>query len=256
MLLLATGSAQAETPQDVSGAIYAIARDMAKMQAQIEELRTMVARLSDRNVCRETEKKVEAPPPRPVAAPALPPQAPPPSRGSVSGRVLFDGEMTAAYAYVADLVEAPAKKTAEIRQKGLKFRPEHLVVQTGTRISFPNDDKIHHHVFSVSPAGSFNLGYSRSDHPTPTQLFAAPGVVDINCDIHPLMKATVLVVPNRHWVPVHSDGTFTLIGVPLGRRTIRVWGPGAEIAEQQVTVTAEGSEPVSLKLEPAKRGKP
>src|SRR4051812_47229167 len=49
---------------------------------------------------------------------------------------------------------APLKTTpkAEIEQKGRKFSPRVSIVQTGTEISFPNNDTVRHHVYSFSPA--------------------------------------------------------------------------------------------------------
>jgi plastocyanin len=265
MLLLAAGPARAQTPQDVSGAIYSIAKDMTKMQAQLEELRAMVAALSKKGGACHESAAVQPPPSRPVpppastlkrVAPSLPETAPQSSRGTVTGKVTFERlESKVAYVFLADVTEAPVKGLVkEIRQRRFKFHPDHLVVQSGTRINFPNDDKIHHNVFSVTPASSFDLGYSRSDDPTPSQLFVAPGLVDINCNIHPAMKAAVLVVPNRHHAPVQSDGSFSLVGVPLGRHTIKVWAPGAELGEKELVVHADRTDPITFTLVPRKGG--
>jgi hypothetical protein len=43
-------------------------------------------------------------------------------------------------------------------------------------------------------------------------------VVDVYCNIHPAMAATVLVLPNRYHV--NTNGRFTLTGVPEGEWTL------------------------------------
>src|SRR6185369_29607 len=46
--------------------------------------------------------------------------------------------------------------TAQIEQRGLKFIPLVTVVQTGTTILFPNNDRVRHHIYSFSPAHKFD----------------------------------------------------------------------------------------------------
>jgi plastocyanin len=231
--------------------------DVAHMEAEIVWLRAMVAKLMDqRGACAETKetKRVEPPASPPAAAPPLSPAdtvKASSDRGSISGSVVLEGvSAKVAYVYVADVKDPPFKgPVAVIRQKGLQFVPDHLVVRAGTRIEFPNDDKEHHHVFSVAQGNAFDLGYARTGA-APSQLFAAPGLVDINCNVHQAMNATVLVVPSRHWTKVGAGGSFTLTGVRNGKHTLRAWAPGTAIAEASVTVDADRTEPVLLKLVP------
>jgi len=48
------------------------------------------------------------------------------------------------------------KKSGEISQKGLKFIPLVTVIQTGSKVFFPNNDKVRHHIYSFSPAHKFD----------------------------------------------------------------------------------------------------
>src|SRR5262245_56900289 len=50
--------------------------------------------------------------------------------------------------------DAPGVK---VEQKDLKFVPQLLVVQAGTRVEFPNLDDTFHNIFSYSPAKRFDL---------------------------------------------------------------------------------------------------
>ena len=117
---------------------------------------------------------------------------------------------------VAEPRTAGPKVTVE--QKGRKFVPDLIAVTVGDTVSFPNKDAFLHNVFSQSGTRKFDLGsFKKGD--TKDKEFPTPGVVDVYCNIHPEMAATVLVLPNRRFARVGDDGRFTIAGVPPGRWT-------------------------------------
>ena len=136
---------------------------------------------------------------------------------------------------------APAVKGQHkvIEQAGKKFVPNWAVVQRGTAIAFPNNDNIYHNVFSLSAgqrvrsSASTTRAARRRSH-----TFTEPGPVDVYCNIHPQMAASVLVVPNKHFAKVKADGSFEIAGVPSGRRKVVAWAPGSRPATQWVEVAA------------------
>src|SRR6187455_2443064 len=48
-------------------------------------------------------------------------------------------------------------RTVAIEQIDREFTPYVSVIQTGTRVEFPNRDPIQHHVYSFSPAKTFEI---------------------------------------------------------------------------------------------------
>ena len=65
-------------------------------------------------------------------------------------------------------------------------------------MSFPNGDPFLHNVFSPTSERTFDLGsYKQGD--TRTRTFPKRGVVDIYCNIHPEMSATLIVLPNTRY---------------------------------------------------------
>jgi hypothetical protein len=74
-------------------------------------------------------------------------------------------------------------------------------------------------VFSESPARKFDLGSFKKDEQK-TKDFTEPGVVDVYCNIHPEMAATILVLPNRAHTRRNHDGSYTIAGVPPGTWTV------------------------------------
>jgi plastocyanin len=190
-----------------------------------------------------------------ASAPSAPAKhrAPEPERrAAVDGKVsVSGGDLDEVYVYVDGLRGPPARgKSVEIRQEGRQFSPRLAVVQAGTTAVFPNFDSIFHNVFSNSPRNSFDLGtYRAGDKPRSVTL-TSPGVVDVFCNMHQKMTASILVLPNTMFAKVRADGTFHIENVPVGARKIVAWGPRAKAAQQRIDVTPQGAK-VSFALEVA-----
>jgi len=195
------------------------------------------------------------PAPRSVASaarrPAPPPPPPPePSVGTIRGKIAVPSGEPVAYVYVENVL-APSIKGQHktIEQSGKKFVPGWAVVQRGTTVDFPNRDNIYHNVFSMSAGNSFDLGLYNSDSDGKSHTFTEAGPVDVYCNIHPAMAASVLVVPNRHYAKVKADGTFELPSVPVGRRKVVAWSPGSRASADWVEVAGGQTVDVVLKLD-------
>jgi plastocyanin len=146
--------------------------------------------------------------------------------GRVVGKVTVteaDGKPTSAdvIVYVVGYSEPGTtdKATAEIAQKGRKFVPDLVAVTVGESVSFPNQDNFLHNVFSQSTARKFDLGSFRKGD-AKRKDFTTAGVVDVYCNIHPEMAATILVLPNKRHTHVKADGTFVIDGVKPGTWTV------------------------------------
>lgn len=154
--------------------------------------------------------------------------------------------------YVVGFTEAGSPgdtaSTAKIAQKDRKFVPDLVAVTVGESVSFPNSDPFLHNVFSQSAARRFDLGsFKKGD--AKTKDFPNPGVVDIYCNIHPEMAATILVLPNRRHARVGSDGTYAIEGVPLGSWTVFAYTRRAQKpVSAKVTVEADKDARVDLAL--------
>ena len=129
--------------------------------------------------------------PRAIAAPA--PQA----AAMVRGKVNVPAGEPIAYVYVENVFAPPRRgETVVIDQKNKNFVPSWAVIRRGTSIEFPNHDNVYHNVFSHAVGNAFDLGLYNAGTPAKAHAFQSPGAVDIYCNIHPNMAASVLVVPN------------------------------------------------------------
>ena len=67
-----------------------------------------------------------------------------------------------------------------------------LKAKVGDTITFRNDDEFAHNVFSLSDVQSFDLGSYKKGEVRTVKL-TAPGVIEVECAIHPEMKMKIEV---------------------------------------------------------------
>lgn len=113
-------------------------------------------------------------------------------------------------------------KQAEIEQKDIKFFPLVSVVQVGTPVLFPNHDKVRHHVYSFSPAKTFELKLY-SGVPTSPIVFDKVGTVVLGCNIHDQMVAYLQVVNTPYFAKTDMSGHAKLEGLANGKYALKAW---------------------------------
>ncbi len=124
---------------------------------------------------------------------------------------------------------------AVLEQRNLQFSPRVLAVEVGTRVRFPNDDRVLHNVFSYHDGKPFDLGlypvgemkYVPFDH---------PGLSRVFCNIHSQMAAYVMVVDSPYFAVSDASGRFVIAGVPDGSYRYHAWRPGGAVINDSVTV--------------------
>jgi len=150
--------------------------------------------------------------------------------------------------YVVGYAEPPGTAKTTMEQKSRKFVPELLAITKDETVSFPNRDAIFHNVFSQSTTRPFDLGSFKKDESKDKQ-FPSLGVVDVYCNIHPEMAATILVVPNQRHTRVGADGRFAIDGVRAGNWKVFAYTRRAIVpASAAITVTAGAESSVELAL--------
>lgn len=129
---------------------------------------------------------------------------------------------------------------ATMDQRNLSFVPQVLVVQTGSKVRFPNSDNVRHHVYSFSPAKRFELRLYAGNHAS-TVLFDHPGVDVLGCNIHDWMLGYVVVVDTPWFATTGADGVAVL-DAPPGRYKLDLWDARQDraTAPRDETVTLGG----------------
>lgn len=137
-------------------------------------------------------------------------------------------------------VAAAAKKPVELDNKGLRFEPHVVAVQTGQELVILNSDKCGHNS-NVTP-----LKNDPSNNLIPaggksTLKFSAEETVPVPvaCNVHPWMKAYVVVRGNPYTVVSKPDGSFELKNLPAGELELAFWHEKAGFLKK---VTIQGKE--------------
>ena len=154
--------------------------------------------------------------------------------------------------YVVGFTEPAAKTPVIVKQIGKTFIPDLIAVTAGGTVSFPNGDPFLHNVFSPTSERAFDMGsYKQGD--TRTRTFPKPGVIDIYCNIHPEMSATLVVLPNTRFAPADNAGRFEL-KVPAGTWTLFAYSRRASRPSSTKITVGEGSTlDITLKLDEVPR---
>ncbi|MBM3852152.1 MAG: hypothetical protein FJ399_03250 [Verrucomicrobia bacterium] len=130
----------------------------------------------------------------------------------------------------------PPAEPVMVVQEREEFVPYVTAIVTGTRVNFPNRDKVQHHVFSFSKAKRFDLPLYRGE-PSAPLLFDQPGVVSLGCNIHDWMSAYIVVLATPHFQKSAADGVVLLRDLPAGRYRLEVWHPRIKaILQREVAV--------------------
>jgi plastocyanin len=142
---------------------------------------------------------------------------------------------------IAASAPAAAPVQAVMDQVNLAFAPDLLVIPVGSKVSFPNTDKVSHEVYSFSSAHPFKLGLYRGK-PYPPEVFDRPGLVTLGCNIHDAMLAYILVTDAPYYGLTAADGAWAQTDVARGRYRVEIWSPrlagATQTLQQEITVNA------------------
>jgi plastocyanin len=143
---------------------------------------------------------------------------------------------------------APAgRRDAAIEQRDRTFVPLVSVVQTGTAIQFPNRDPIRHHVYSFSPARTFEIKLY-AGNTAPPVVFDKAGEVVLGCNIHDHMIAYVYVVDTPWFAKTGVDGKARIEALPPGDYEMRTTHHAQAAAQGALPLKLRGEETLAVPL--------
>ena len=177
--------------------------------------------------------------------------------GSVRGVVEVtrpnDVQAGAVLVYVVGFDEKPPVTSVAVKQVGKRFVPDLIAVTAGGTVSFPNGDPFLHNVFSPTNDRTFDLGsFKRGEARSRT--FPKRGVVDVYCNIHPEMSATLVILPNTRFALADAAGRFQIDHVPAGTWSVFAFSRRAvQPVSAKVTVGADGVVEANFKLDEVQR---
>ncbi len=113
--------------------------------------------------------------------------------------------------------------TVEIDQKNCEFLPYMTAMHEGQTLVVKSSDAGINHNFHIS---GFNNG-ANQNVPAGTELKLKLNPenrpIPVECNIHPWMKANVLILDHPFFATAGTDGSFEIKGVPAGTQNLVLW---------------------------------
>ncbi len=132
---------------------------------------------------------------------------------------------------VIELVPSPGVEISpdssimvQVDQVDKEFVPTVTAIPKGGKVSFPNSDDILHHVYSFSPARTFNIPlYGMGENDNYFETFDSTGLVEIGCNIHDWMLAYIYVAESDFTAISDERGIALIDGIAPGTHEVRIW---------------------------------
>jgi plastocyanin len=119
---------------------------------------------------------------------------------------------------------ASAAASASVEQTYYKFEPFVSVVQTGTKMRFPNKDRNEHHIKVLSGPSTFEAKVYTRKEPEPVA-FDKAGQITLQCLIHDWMNAHIYVVDTPWFGKTTKAGSAVVEGIAEGEYDVYVTHP-------------------------------
>jgi plastocyanin len=126
----------------------------------------------------------------------------------------------------------------QLDQEQCVFVPRVVVVPVGGTVEFLNTDRLLHNLHSDGKGNPiFNRTQPRGR--TIPIVFKEPEIIRVDCDLHPWMRAWVVVAAHPFYAVTNDQGEFMLDNIPPGDYTLQLWQESLGAVTKDVTVREE-----------------
>ena len=144
---------------------------------------------------------------------------------------------------------AAAKEKVELDNKDCRFQPHVVFVQAGQELVIKNSDSVGHNsnIATIKNPASNSLIPAGGSAP---MKFAVEEAIpaSVTCNIHPWMKAWVVVRGNPYAAVTKPDGSFEIKGVPVGEVELQLWHEKAGNLAEVATAKGKADKKGRLKV--------
>ena len=120
--------------------------------------------------------------------------------------------------------DGPTKETAVLDQKGCIYTPHVLGVMKNQKILIKNSDATLHNIHSMAAVNDqFNFAMPKVVKEKETSFDEVEEPFYIKCDVHPWMKAWVLVQDHPYFAVTDENGNFRIDDIPAGTYEVVAW---------------------------------
>jgi plastocyanin len=142
------------------------------------------------------------------------------------------------------LTDLPVPKDVKARKENLDqqhcaFVPHVVVAPVGSTVDVINSDRALHNVRAqAGDVKLMNYAMPIPGHVVPTRL-KKDGIFKVSCDVHPWMRAWLLVLPTAAFGVTGEDGKYGIADLPPGRHRIKIWHERLGEREAEVEIRAD-----------------
>jgi len=136
----------------------------------------------------------------------------------------------------------PPADSVKLDQSGCIYEPHVIGIMVGQTLEILNDDPVNHNIHAESQVNSpWNIAEAPRAEHS-FRKFASPEVLfPVTCSVHPWMRSWIGVSPHPFFAVTGVDGSFALRGVPPGTYTIEVVQEKLGRKEGRLTLPASGN---------------
>jgi plastocyanin len=131
--------------------------------------------------------------------------------------------------------EAPPSPP-QMDQSQCVFVPRVVLVPAGGTVEFLNNDRLLHNLHSRAPTENPAFNRTQPKGRTIPIVFKKPEIIRVDCDLHPWMRAWVVVAEHPFYAVTGDQGEFSLKNVPAGQYTLQLWQETLGTVTKAVTV--------------------
>ena len=165
--------------------------------------------------------------------------------------VSADGALKDVFVHVKAITGSfPAPADAVLLdQNGCTYQPRMLAVMAGQTITIKNSDDTLHNIHPRPKVNDeFNVGQPRQGMETSKSFDEPELMIPVGCDVHPWMRAYIMVSSHPFFAVTSDDGAFELKNLPGGEYEIEALHASLGSASAKVTVADGESASVDLKF--------
>jgi hypothetical protein len=139
-----------------------------------------------------------------------------------------------------------------IENRSYRFLPRVNARHSGTVLIISNADPVMHntHIRKKTRVGENLMNVVQPPQGKVEKPIKEPGFLDVRCDAHPFMRATIHVFDHPYFAVTDGMGGFQLHHVPPGRYRLKVWHETLRSMERSLTVSSETPESIMIEVGP------
>jgi len=131
-------------------------------------------------------------------------------------------------------------KKEKLDQQQCLFLPHVLATPLGTTVEVVNSDRVLHDVRAHSGEERLmNFAMPIPGHVVPVTL-AKEGMFKVECDVHPWMRAWLVVLRTTAYAVTGEDGSYEIRDVPAGKHRVIFWHERLGERDAEVVVPEDG----------------